>query len=269
MVGLPETSVTLRVSTQADLVPLSSFLEAVENFQAILAEIDAELSGRPGGTLSWNISGLSLGSAVITATPESTDPDIDMGPQVVSTVVRGLESLEHAPERPPYFSDEAVHRARQLVGLIQPKTRISRITVVAPPMPIVTITQQTAAHIDKMVGAGYTALGSVEGRLEAISVHGKPSFGVYDFIEGRRINCEFSPGMLKQVKDALGGRVLVSGRVRFNESDKPTSVREIQEFIVLRSRDDLPQPRDIVGIAPDITGDVDSVEHLRRLNDDD
>jgi hypothetical protein len=235
----------------------------------MLTEIDAELSGKPGGTLSWNISGLSLGSAVITATPESTEPDVDVGPQVVAAAVNGLDLLERSPERPPYFSDEALHRARQLVGLIQPKTRIARIIVVAPPMPIVTISQQTAAHIDKMVGSGYTALGSVEGRLEAISVHGKPSFGVYDFVEGRRISCEFPSEMLERVKDALGRRVLVFGRVRFNESDKPTSVREIEELRVLRGKDDLPQPEDIVGIAPDITGDVDSVEHLRRLSDND
>lgn len=136
-------------------------------------------------------------------------------------------------------------------------------------MPIVTITQQTAAHIDKMVGAGYTALGSVEGRLEAISLHGRSSFGVYDFVEGRRINCEFPAEMLERIKDALGSRVLVYGRVRFNESDRPTGVREIHELRVLRGKDELPQPRDIVGIAPDITGDVDSVQHLRRLSDDD
>lgn len=269
MVQVTEPSVTLRLLSQSDFVPLSSFLQAVEKFQALLTAIDEDISGKPGGTLLWNVSGLSIGSATLTATAESLEEDIDVGPQVVEAAVKGLGVLERLGERPPYFSDDALQEARELVSLIQPKTKITKISVVAPTMPMVTITQQTAAHIDKMVGSGYTAYGSVEGRLEAISVHGRPTFGVYDFIEGRRVNCDFPAGMLEQVKEALGRRVLVYGLVRFNESDKPTSVREIQELRLLRTKDELPQAKDIIGIAPDITGDVDSVEHIRKLTGDD
>jgi hypothetical protein len=269
MVEASEPSVTLRLSSQSDFVPLSSFLQAVEKFQALLADIDEDISGKPGGTLVWSVSGLSVGSATLTATPESTDEDVDVGPKVVEAAVKGLDLLEHVGERPPYFSDDALQHARELVSLIQPNTKITRISVLVPSMPPVAMSQQTAAHIDRIVGSGYTAHGSVEGRLESINVHGRPTFGVYDFIEGRRVKCDFSPDVLEHVKEALGRRVLVYGLVRFNESGRPVSVRQIQEIRLFRGAEQLPQAADIIGIAPDFTGDLDSVEHIRKLTDDD
>ena len=111
----------------------------------------------------------------------------------------------------------------------------------------------------------YQESGSVEGKLEMVSIHASPRFAIYHAISGHSVRCKFDPHqLLDVVKEALGKRVIVSGLVHFNFKHEPIRV-EIEDLMILPKEDELPSPSEIRGMAPDFTGDLTTEEYLRRL----
>lgn len=61
------------------------------------------------------------------------------------------------------------------------------------------------------------SIGSIEGRLEAINLHHKSRFIVYDAINKKAVTCEFNEGVfLEEIKRCLGKLVVVSGDLQKN-----------------------------------------------------
>lgn len=256
-------TLTLRLQGASEYIPFDSFLEASQNSLEMLRDLDTTISGKYGPTLRWFISNLELGSATVTITAESSLEDVDFGPQVVKAFVDGLEHIEKEASLPAYFSDDTLESAKRLVRILD--SDVARISV-SSETKLTVITQHVAANVNQIIGAQFDALGSVEGPLEMVTLRGQPYFNVYDAITGRAVRCHFSREMLQEVKDALGRRVVVSGRVRSNPSGEPVSVR-VEELRLLRAEEELPKTADIAGLVPDLTEGVSSEEHLRRLRD--
>lgn len=72
--------------------------------------------------------------------------------------------------------------------------------------------------------------------------------------------CSFPDDLVEEVRAALGERVVAAGRVDRNALGQPVDVR-LQSLYVLRD-DGAPSVDDLVGIAPGLTGGVDSVEYV-------
>lgn len=67
--------------------------------------------------------------------------------------------------------------------------------------------------------------GQIEGMMEAIFAPGdKRTFRLRDRLTGRPIECIVPPQEFAAAKDALPGRVLVNGRIRYNDQGQATSV---------------------------------------------
>jgi hypothetical protein len=115
----------------------------------------------------------------------------------------------------------------------------------------------------------YKDVGTVEGRLEEISVHGMPEtsplFRIWDPIPlpGHYVKCVISEDRLPQVKDWLGQRVSVSGPIQY-QNHKPILI-EVQNIRRLRTQAELPQIETMKPI--DITGDLSPEEYIRRMRD--
>lgn len=257
-----ERKIALRLV--GDVIPLSLFLSAAQNFYGLLKDLDTAISGKP--TLMWNLSDLSLGSAVMEATPALIDEEVeDVSPVVIEAVVSGLEEIEHGAKRPTHFSDEALHSAKQLVETLG--NGVSRIMVtgtVGSKRKQVLVTQRIAASVNDLIGIQHLSMGSVEGTLEMISVHGGAFFNVYEFLHGKRVRCDFPKEMLESVKDALGKRVLVYGEIRSSARGQPLSVKA-QRLRIFKEPSELPRVDDLVGLDRDFTGGVQSGDYPRRL----
>ena len=106
-----------------------------------------------------------------------------------------------------------------------------------------------------LINSKSVALGSLEGRIEALTVHGAIEFSVYDSITNRRIRCSCSRETLDAAIKHFGKRVSVSGAIRFNALGEATSMN-VDEVHPLGTGP-LPQAKDILGLFADHKIDTD------------
>lgn len=257
-------SIALTLAEGGEHVRPASFLKAGQAFMVVLGELDAAVSGEGSGALSWAISDLAMGSSVtIGVTGIARDDRPNHGPAVIAACIRGLAELEEAAVRPQYFSDRALQAAKELP---QPLAGEVRQVSIRGAGRQINVTQHVAANVDEVLGQTYLAPSSVEGRLEAVSIHDRLSFGVWEPVEHRRVECRFREDMLEEVRSALGRRVLVTGDVRFTASGEPLRV-QVESIRVFPEEDALPRTEDLAGLAPDLTGGMDSADYVRRMRD--
>ena len=84
---------------------------------------------------------------------------------------------------------------------------------------------QLAANAGKVLGQPRTSFGTVEGRLESLSIHGSNEFSIWQ-IDGSRVKCTFGKYLrLDEVLRAVDRRVAARGIVKTHpRTGKPESV---------------------------------------------
>ena len=245
-------------------IPIRAFSDAARKFSDLLSELDVAVSGSQNH--DWSIVGLGVGSANMTIEPVLKQEDgRDYGDKIISSALSGLELIEREAKRPDYFTDEALKKAKELVQVIDGKVECIAVFGKAESKATerVRITQRIAAHVDQLVGTNSVATGSVEGVLETLTIHGGPTFAIYDVIAARRIQCICDRDTLDQLLTHLEDRLLVKGEVRFNIRGEPTSVR-VESFRSLGNKE-LPQAKDIRGLFAENKVDINEwSEYIRK-----
>ena len=255
---MPLTPLVLVID--ADALTPSQLSGVLDDFAGLVSEVDTELSASGERTLALRITSLSYNSPArigLVAEPRGNHPDI--GAQVVRACVVGISLVEAESTRPAEFNDDALTHLRNIadatgngVRRVQLETPVARI--------VPTITRQTSAHVERILPYGYS-LGTVEGRLEALNIHGQPRFTVYDAVTNRAERCYFRDDRLSEVTQAIGRKVIVTGQLRRDPEGRPQQVRPVDVFRVI---DDAPvSPRaDVAGL---FKGLGDSREYLEII----
>jgi hypothetical protein len=237
------------LSLTGDLISVQDFLTAAEDLHGLLQEVDRAISGKT--TLDWVIVGMRGSSAILETAPRKiTEDEPDRGEEVIKAALDGIQKIEKSPIRPLHFTDGALERARALSRVVM-AGNIDQIRIQGSTngkrIPQVTVTQRIAANIDELIGPRYSAIGSVEGTLEVVSIHGGYSFNVYDLLTGLKVRCICEEQTLADLTSKLGKRVLVHGQIRSSAKGQPLSIK-VERVRVLRDRSDLPQVDDIQGL---------------------
>jgi len=254
----------LRLQIQGDIgtIPLPAFLSTVENWLDVLRDLDAAISRRAGGSLDWVITDLGTGSLCLEAEACNRIEDVDCASQVALAAVTGLDQLEREGTTPPYVSERGLEKVRSFVGAIGRHgvvgIRVSYETREAQ------LSARASANVDRLIPTRYTSAGSVEGRLEMISVHRKPRFVVYHDPTNKAVSCGFSEEWLETVKNALGKRVNVAGVVHWNYKGEPTRI-EGEDLRIIDSETTLPSIVELAGSMPGLTGELSTDEYIRRI----
>ncbi|MFL5781020.1 MAG: hypothetical protein ACJ760_06900 [Thermoleophilaceae bacterium] len=128
------------------------------------------------------------------------------------------------------------------------------------------VSANTAEHVKRLLVPKSTAIGSIIGRLEVLSLHKGYRFTVFDDVTKRGVRCAFRPERLEEIKAALPARVRVAGIIHRNAKGQPLRVEKAQ-LTLLQTEGDLPTIEELVGIDPDFTGDETTDEYVRRLRD--
>jgi hypothetical protein len=252
--------ITIRVkSEEGEPVPVDAFLSAFKSLKTITAEIDRTLNVK-GDDREWLVTGLEFGSAVLTISPST--PNKREAAVRVNTIYEGIRSIQDGQgERPVSFSDNAL-KALKTMGAIPLKYEDKVSVFVENTVTAVKVNTHTVAHVDDWLGGKREATGTIEGKLLAVTIHGKWKFTVYEK-SGHSIDCYFPEEMIGRVKQALGNRVVIRGKVSSRADGVPVSVRanNLKEFA---ASDKLPDIEDMVGIwnLP-MTGD----QYIRGLRD--
>jgi hypothetical protein len=257
----------LRLTVEGKLGEISfeTFVAVVRNSLDILTNLDSAVSIQPRGSLDWFITEMSSGSLMVSIEARSKLPDVDYSPKVIQAFVSGLAHIQEERTTPPYFSDYDLRKAHNIArSLRKDGTNVVRVTDVEQ-RNTATIESGISENLSQLVNVRYQEVGSIEGRLEMISIHGSPRFAAWHSVTQHSIRCRFHAGeLLQKIKEALGRRVVVYGTVHFNYQHEPIRV-DVEDLDILPREEELPLPKDLRGIAPDFTGDLTTQEYLRSL----
>ena len=137
--------------------------------------------------------------------------------------VEGIRQLETGGKRPERFSDNALGHVKKMTGVLY--EGVSSLVFTNGTENPVRISQVAAATIDKVsLPPNYTAYTELEGRLEAINVHGSAQFWIYDPITNDAIQCRFDSKDAELLGSKLMHRIRVTGSATFNRKHAPTKI---------------------------------------------
>lgn len=238
-------------------------LAILSNTINLLSEIDRDMSRENTPSLTWQFDKLSMGSpvtAVMYGMAKQGRPNVNPA----ETMVRGLSQIDSEIQTPQHFTMKALDLARTLAkgdSAIQ-TTFQSNGSSYRPSIYLSARVEQLLGHVDS-----YSVEMSVDGRLDAIYVHGdKPEFFVFDPVSDRGIKCLFPEEDIDRVLSLLQSRVRVYGDVRFNKRDEIVSV-QVGDFERLPELKEVPSLGDLHSAGIDITGGEDAADYVNRMRD--
>ena len=126
------------------------------------------------------------------------------------------------------------------------------------------LSNRLVARAGELAGTASTAIGSIEGTLEAVTIHDTVAFSIYEAITNRRVECKCDRETLDSATRYSGKRVSVSGLVSYNEQGTATSIK-VDEVRALGNAS-LPQAKDIRGLFSEHKVDID--EWARFVRED-
>jgi len=252
----------ISITLDTDALSPEHLGDVVSRFAGLLREVDRELSPADTASLDWRVTSLKYESpALIELTGHPKPRVADIGPQLAIAVLSGLEMLDQHTVRPDSFNDDALTEARSLAQRIDGGIR--GMIVQAPTIQrSVAITRRLVVNVDEVVMQGYS-IGTVEGPVHGLNIHGDPYFTVYEDVSGRAVRCFFDlAALLEAVTAGVGKKVSVSGRLRRDVRGRPNQIRPVDKVTILIGRDEEVPAPNLVGSLPDIG---DTSEYLERI----
>jgi hypothetical protein len=264
---MPQGEFTIKLGEQGKGVSVETLTQVLEDALKMLRNVSGEfvttdtqvrwevVRARMESPLTLTIAARVLGQAARTARA--------VGNKIVRATLAGVEKIESGAVRPTHFNEDALLAAKEMY-LVAAKDG-AQVTFATDGKRRITITTDLVRNVDEVVAKArvYVDHATIEGTLEALSVHGHESFSLWEAMAGNKVECYVTAELLKQAHALVLAkkRVAVTGLVRYRDH-KPKSI-EVESIRVLRGVDELPQSNAMRPI--DITGDLSSEEHVWRM----
>lgn len=241
---------TLTLTLKGDRITVEAFANAVTAFLDLAREVTAEITGS-SKDIEWLVA-VKPGSAQVSFIAERSKPTTPVR-QVTAAVYSGMKELgQHAKrrqiKRPTHFTDHAVQRVKE-IGQLTERKRVESIRI-RRSRNHSAITRETALNASQILEARPTEVGSIEGRMQMMSVRRGMHFAVWDDLHDREVRC-FIPAsdeaLYDQAYQAFRKRVAVFGVVRLTEAGEPTSI-QVKDIEVFPEPSELPSAEDVYGI---------------------
>ena len=214
---------TFVINPENQSASVDLFFKALENIRRVLRSADYAIHKERGGR-RWVVSELHSSSPTITVNPLLGDHE------TIGSIATGIRIITSGTDEPPeYFTEQVLEDLKRMRRLFRGNDRARSMTVSVDDEPVATIEEDIYKQADRILVAGYWNLGSIEGKLEAINLHGTPMFTVWDRVSRAPVTCTFpnDPIWKQRVKDLLEKRVFVQGRIRFFQNGIPRSLAAI------------------------------------------
>lgn len=232
------SSDSLRLELGAEAtVELRHLVSAASIFAAFIQEVSRTMAKDPSAVV-WTVA-IEPGSVVLPATPQA-EPHLRAA--LLEAIPCGLALIEEKAERPPYFTDQALAQAQALANLASDELPVR----VRNGAHDVKLSKRLVANIEAITREPQPRLGSIEGRLEEVNIHGRPTFQVWERLSGTKVLCKAGDAItLEDLSEALGKRVEVRGRIREPKTGMTIDVKQLRVF---PAEEDLPTAEDVRGI---------------------
>jgi hypothetical protein len=239
------SSVRLHLDGQVTLRQLGDALEA---WTDLLREVAADVAGvQSRDAVRFVVTEAKAGSFDLSARPQPAARNVSPAimPRISKTLTAGLKSLERRATRPKHFTDKALLSVRELGRLASPETPTISVGNGAEP---IALSQRMLVHVDEVLAPEFTSIGTIEGKLEGLIVHGKSRFLIFDPITGRQVTCFFGARTpYETVLAMFGRRVAVTGVIRSRRSGEKVDIH-VTSLQTLPDDAQLPSVADVRGI---------------------
>ncbi len=215
---------TVTLVLNGDEVSLEEFAKAVGGLAAFLTALHEHVA--KDSKVEWYIQALEAGSAIATA---RCVEDGDTG--AVERIIGAYEGAgrTYRKQQKTGVSRRADREFKKIVGLINGRIRSVRFE-----------TQRTDVEIFEPTKPGRQlleaplAIGTVQGRVEALSKRKGLRFTLYEAHTDRAISCYLSPGSEERMRESWGRLAMIEGRIRRDPTTGlVTTVRDVTDIQLL------------------------------------
>ena len=99
-----------------------------------------------------------------------------------------------------------------------------------------------------MLSPEVRTIGTIEGELEGLIIHGTKRFLLHDRSTGRQVICHFGDAISgEQLRDVFGKRMAVTGEIRSRRSGDRESV-DVSSYYVFPPENELPSAQEVCGL---------------------
>ena len=240
-------------------VDARDFADLVSATLACLRRLEKESGSAV--SVDYRLVGLELGSAVVTILPESKDDRHSTAREVATSFERGFCALGESRIAETSFSA----RTQQSFIDIQKPLRRGGGAIELTGHGKHRLDPHTLFRKPRSRKREVKSIGSVAGRVEALNIHDKMVFYVYPDSGPTRVACRFYKDILDQVQAAIGRYVTVHGVIDYDSTGTFPARVAVKAIDVHET--ERPRLRELFGLAPDLTGGVESAAYIRAKRD--
>ena len=254
-----ENSLTFTINPDNESASVELFLRAMGNINRLLRDVDYALHHEKTAR-RWIIREIRSSAPTVTVEPLLGDEE------TVATIAEGVRIIASGADAPPdYFTEEALQDLKRMRSLFVGRDRARSILVSRNSHLAATIDEEISNKTDRILRGGFWNLGSLEGYLEEVNLHGRPSFKIWNRVSRTPVQCSFPdmPVWKTRVKELLERRVFVQGSIHYFNNGIPRSIRDIID--VQDSSPDPELPEATFGSIPDQVAADDPVAFVRSL----
>ena len=263
--GAMTESITFVLHPETESASLDLFLKSVQDVTRLIKEVDYVLT-RERPKRKWIVTELHASAPTVTISPLVDGKTLD----VVAEGLRLLtsEDMEDSREPPPHFTADVLKGVKKMGRLFRGKDKARDLSFHVNGSQIAKVDARTGRKVDRILQTTFDVLGSLEGTLDAVNLHGRSigHFMIWERMSGQPVSCEFHKSRwTDEVKSLLQRRVLVAGKVRYFANGKPTLIRDIghiedRTVAVSANISDF-------GAVPDLTSGLPPDAYLARLRE--
>jgi len=248
--GSKKTSVSssgLRLKLDGE-VTLTRLKDAVEAWTDFLREIGRRVAGVTSrDAIRYVVTDAKGGSLSLGVRPQTASQKVParVVPRIAKTVTSGIRSLEKRAERPKHFTDTALERLLDLARLTGPGIPAVRVTNGTGEG--LKLSHRLIEHVEAVLKPEFESIGTIEGKLEGLIIHGDRRFLIYDPLTGHQVTCYFGERVeWEVVLAAFGKRVAATGRIRSRTSGEKASI-QVSRLHVFPAENTLPDADSVRG----------------------
>lgn len=250
---------TFQIQPEGETASLDLFVRVLEDVRRLVIEVDYAVNRERSGK-RWAVTRLHSSAPTFTIAP--ADADL----RATDAIFAGIGEITQGTDTPPqHFTEDVLKRLIKMRRHFHREGGANYISVSANGHDPVMVTSDIGGKVSRILDAGYWSLGSLEGRLEAINFHNRPSFTIWERVSRSPVRCSLrnDPYQKELVKALLEKRVVVQGKIRYFPNGIPRSISQVQG--ITDNTPDPTLPRAEFGSIPDEEVAKDPAKFLRRI----
>jgi hypothetical protein len=271
---MPSNLVTLTLEGKEEekgYLRVLDLADEIHHFASALESMDCAMSAERTHSLYLRVIGLRQESpAVIEMEVCTLVPEVDRRAETIDAFIAAMASLQAGGSGKP-LNREFVKRLRDFAKPIGDSIKTVKISANGSALGI---TPDLYVAIDQMVSEERPKeevyRGFIRGVLEYLNIHGTTrTLKVYPDIGPSTVTCHFPDALIDDAVRGIKRYVEIRGMIHLSDTDEFPHAVDVEEIEVFPKEDDLPGFDDLLGIAPDLTGEKLSEEFVRDVRDAD